>query len=173
MKPKTVIVIGFLIAVGVIVYAAVGRRTGGGAVPPATGAANPRGGSAADPGAQPGADVEITLEYSTEKKDWLEAAVGEFQRANPRIRVQLIGKGSLEAAGAILDGTDRPVLWSPADSLVANLLAADWKTKNQTALFPATGDTAPQPLVLTPLVFVVWEERARVLVDPWGGGGGG
>jgi hypothetical protein len=169
MKPKTVIVIGFLIAVGVIVYAAVGRRTGGGAVPPATGAANPRGGSAADPGAQPGADVEITLEYSTEKKDWLEAAVGEFQRANPRIRVQLIGKGSLEAAGAILDGTDRPVLWSPADSLVANLLAADWKTKNQTALFPATGDTAPQPLVLTPLVFVVWEERARVLVDPTGG----
>jgi hypothetical protein len=154
MKPKFVIVLGFLIAVGVILYAAVGRRGGGG------GAADPRTGQ----GAAPGADVEVTLEYSTEKKDWLEAAVGEFQRANPRIRVKLIGKGSLESANAILDGTDRPVLWSPADSLVANLLAADWKTKNQTALFAATGDAAPQPLVLTPLVFVVWEERAKVLV---------
>lgn len=149
MKPKLVIVIGFLIAVGVILYAAVGRRAGGGARAPA-GAADPRGGPAADP-ATPAADVEITLEYSTEKKDWIEAAVGEFQRANPRIRVKLTGKGSLESAGAILDGTDRPVLWSPADSLVANLLAADWKTKNQRTLFPTTGDSAPQPLVLTPL----------------------
>lgn len=164
MKPKLVIVIGFLIAVGVIVYAAVGRRGGGGAGPE-TGAADPRGAPAGDPAATPAADVQITLEYSTEKKDWLEAAVGEFQRANPRIRVVLTGKGSLESAGAILDGTDRPVLWSPADSLVANLLAADWQTKNQTALFPTTGDKAPQPLLLTPLVFVVWEERARVLVD--------
>jgi hypothetical protein len=165
MKPKLVIVIGFLIAVGVILYAAVGRRGGGGGAPPATGAADPRGGPAGDPAAAPAADVEITLEYSTEKRDWLEAAVGEFRRANPRIRVVLTGKGSLESAGAILDGTDRPVLWSPADSLVANLLAADWRTKNQTALFPTTGDSAPQPLLLTPLVFAVWEERARVLVD--------
>ena len=29
------------------------------------------------------ADVELPFEYSTEKKDWLEAAVAEFQRANP------------------------------------------------------------------------------------------
>jgi hypothetical protein len=79
--------------------------------------------------------------------------------------VTLIGKGSLEAAAAILDGADRPVLWSPADSLVANLLASDWQTKHQTPLFAATGDAGPQPLLLTPLVFVVWEERAKVL-DP-------
>jgi hypothetical protein len=162
MKPKTVIVIGFLIAVGMILYAAVGRRGDSGGARPATDTADPRTGPAADPGAGPA--VEITLEYSTEKKDWLEAAVGEFQRANPRIRVKLIGKGSLESASAILDGTDRPVLWSPADSLVANLLAADWKTKNQAEIYPTTGDSAPQPLLLTPLVFAVWEERAKVLV---------
>jgi Bacterial extracellular solute-binding protein len=159
VKPKLIIVIGFLIAVGVIVYAAVGRRPGAqtGATP--GGSADTRG------AAEPGTDVEISFEYSTEKKDWLEAAVAEFQRTNPRIRVKLIGKGSLDAASAILDGADRPVLWSPADSLVANLLAADWQTKNQSALFPVTGDAAPQPLVLTPMVFAVWEERAKVLVD--------
>jgi Bacterial extracellular solute-binding protein len=111
------------------------------------------------------AEVELPFEYSTEKKDWLEAAVAEFQRANPKVHVKLIGKGSLEAANAILDGSDKPVLWSPADSLVANLLASDWQTKNQAPLFPPSGDTGPQPLVLSPLVFVVWEERAKVLND--------
>ena len=162
MKPKLVIVFAFIIAVCVILYAAVHRR--------GPGASSGRtGDSASGDRADRGASVEITFEYSTEKKDWLEAAVAEFQRANPQIRVNLVGKGSLEAASAILDGSDRPALWSPADSLVANLLAADWQTKNQSPLFPTSGDAAPQPLLLTPLVFAVWEERARVLVDPAAG----
>jgi hypothetical protein len=125
-----------------------------------TGAA---GGSGAVGAPAGGSDVDLAFEYSTEKKDWLEAAVAEFQRANPRIHVKLVGKGSLESANAILDGSDRPVLWSPADSLVANLLASDWQTKNRSPLFPVSGDDGPQPLLLTPLVFVVWEERAKVL----------
>lgn len=161
MKPKLAIVIGFLAAVAVILYLAVGRKPAPGDPPgPRTGSAPP---VAVDPSAPA---VELTFEYSTEKRDWLEAAIAEFHKANPGIRVKLVGKGSLDSANAILDGSDRPVLWSPADSLVANLLASDWQTKNNAALFPATGDAAPQPLLLTPLVFVVWEERAKVLVDP-------
>ncbi|HEX7842567.1 MAG TPA: substrate-binding domain-containing protein [Kofleriaceae bacterium] len=169
MKPKSIIVIAFLAAVALIVYGALsrGRAPGpddpGRAVPERKGP----GAAATDPVT---ADVELPFEYSTEKKDWLEAAVAEFQRANPRVHVKLIGKGSLEAAAAILDGTDRPVLWSPADSLVAHLLASDWQTKNQSALYATAGDAAPQPLVLSPLVFVVWEERARVLADPGAAG---
>ena len=84
-------------------------------------------------------------------------------------KITLVGKGSLESAAAILDGTDRPVLWSPADSLIVNLLAADWQTKTGRPLYPDRGAAAPQPLLLTPLVFVVWEERARVLLDAAGG----
>ncbi|MBA3502514.1 MAG: substrate-binding domain-containing protein [Myxococcota bacterium] len=117
----------------------------------------------------PGETVEVSFEYSTEKKDWIEAAVQSFQTANPTIKVKLIGKGSLEAAQAILDGTDKPVLWSPADSLVTNLLASDWQTKTSTELYPVTGDLAPQPLLLTPLVFAVWEDRAKRLLDASGG----
>ena len=108
MKPKLVIVLGFLIAVGVILYAAVGRRSGGGGARPTPGAADPRTGPAADPAAPQAVDVQITLEYSTEKKDWLEAAIGEFQRANPRIGVKLIGKGSLESAGRGVSGGASP-----------------------------------------------------------------
>ncbi len=109
---------------------------------------------------RPGAaKVTIAFEYSTEKKDWLEAAVAAFEKANPTIHVELTGKGSLEAAQAILDGTDHPVLWSPADSLVANLAASDYKTKTNAALYVGTAE----PLVLSPLVFVVWEDRAKAL----------
>jgi hypothetical protein len=164
MKPKLAIVIAFLAAVGVILYVATRKPSGG----DSTGD-QPRpavGSTAAQPA---GPDVELPFEYSTEKKDWLEAAVAEFHKSHPRTRVKLIGKGSLEAADAILDGSDKPVLWSPADSLVANLLASDWQTKHQSQLFPTTGDTGPQPLLLTPLVFVVWAERAKVL-EPSGSG---
>ena len=160
MKPKLAIVIGFLLAVGVIIYVAVGRKDGGGTKP------DPKpdpDGSASAP--KPQAPVELTFEYSTEKKEWLEAAVVEFEAANPTIDVKLVGKGSLDAADAILAGTDKPVLWSPADSLIANLLASDWQTKYAKELYPTSGEAGPQPLLLSPLVFAVWEDRAKVLVD--------
>jgi Bacterial extracellular solute-binding protein len=164
MKPKLAIIIGFLIAVGVILYVAVGRGGKGADKDPPKPGSN---GTGAQPA--PSDSVEISFEYSTEKREWLEAAIAQFHTANPSIKVNLIGKGSLEAAGAILDGTDKPTLWSPADSLVANLLASDWQTKISTELFPITGETGPQPLLLTPLVFAVWEDRAKVLLDASGG----
>ncbi len=166
MKPKIAIVIGFLVAVGVILFIAVGKNKGDGkGDKPATGSDG--SGSAARPA--PADVVELPFEYSTEKREWLEAAVTQFHETNPSIHVKLIGKGSLDSAAAILDGTDKPVLWSPADSLVANLLASDWQTKTSSELFPISGEDGPQPLLLTPLVFAVWEDRAKVLLDASGG----
>jgi hypothetical protein len=158
MKPKFAIVVGFLLAVAVILYVALGKKTGGDPKPSEPG-------NASGVAAPPAEVVEISFEYSTEKKDWLEAAVAQFHTANPSIHVKLIGKGSLDSAQGILDGNDKPVLWSPADSLVANLLASDWQTKTGSELFPTQGDAGPQPLLLTPLVFAVWEDRAKVLLD--------
>jgi hypothetical protein len=174
MKPKLAILIVFLAAVGVIVYVAAGKKekekdADAGKQPgSASGTATAGGGSGAKPATEP---VELVFEYSTEKKDWIEAAIGEFAKTEPAIKVKLVGKGSLESVGAILDGASQPVLWSPADSYVANLLAADWQTKTGKALFPTTGDDAPQPLLLTPLVFAVWEDRAQVLQGASSGGG--
>ncbi|MEO8702736.1 MAG: substrate-binding domain-containing protein [Kofleriaceae bacterium] len=161
MKPKLAIVLGFLIAVGVIVFIAVNRKGEDkqGPVQPVVDPSKP------PPPPPAGKAVEVTLEYSTEKKEWLEAAVVELEKAHPEVKVKLVGKGSLDAAAAILDGTDKPVMWSPADSLIANLLASDWSTKQGSALFPTTGDAGPQPLLLSPLVFAVWEDRAKVLID--------
>ena len=107
MKPKLAIVIGFLAAVAVIVWIAM------------------RGKAGDKPAVKPGSDptkpvatepVEITFEYSTEKKEWVETVLADFAKDHPNIKVTLVGKGSLEAEAAIYDGTDKPVLWSPADS---------------------------------------------------------
>jgi hypothetical protein len=112
--------------------------------------------------------IELPFVYSTEKKEWIEGAAAEFALAHPEIKLQLIGKGSLEASDGILDGSLKPVLWSPADSLVLRLFAGDWLTKNGQAAF-GEGDDSPGPLLLSPLVFVAWEDRARAL-ESFGGG---
>jgi ABC-type Fe3+ transport system substrate-binding protein len=170
MKPKLAIVIGFLIAAGVIIFMAAGGKKKNESSNGAQTAAGSAGSGSASTGgaaaAKPSAEVvELTFEHSTEKKDWLEAAIAELGRTDPSIKVKLVGKGSLDSVNDILEGKSQPVLWSPADSHLANLLASDWQTKHGKPLFPTTGDAAPQPLLLTPLVFAVWEDRAKVLRD--------
>lgn len=160
MKAKIIIVVGFLVAVAAII--ALTMRP----------SARPDPDIVAAPGsnekpagpAPPGQVTEISMLYSTEKKEWIEAAAQSFQKEHPEIKLTLNAKGSLDGAQAIVDGKEKPTIFSPADSLVQNLLASDWETKNKTPLFATSGDDAPQPLVITPLVFVVWEDRANVLL---------
>jgi ABC-type Fe3+ transport system substrate-binding protein len=163
MKPKTALVVVLLAVAGVIAWFVLKKPKGDDPADPKPAVATTDGGTAAPP-PRPSDMVTVTLEYSTEKRDWLEAAVHQFETENPEVKVNLIGKGSIESANAILDQTDKPTMWSPADSSIANLLASDWETKQHKPLW-ASGETAPQPLLLTPLVFAVWEERAKVLID--------
>lgn len=160
MKQKLAIVGVFLVAaVLIVLFATKDKRP---AAEKTTDPAAPQalaGSASGQPAADPQAAAELTFVYSTEKKDWIEAAVAEFARREPAIKVNLVGKGSLEASAAILDGSLKPALFSPADSLIANLLADDWATKTGKPLFSAE----PQPLLLSPLVFVVWQDRAQVL----------
>jgi hypothetical protein len=166
MKPKVAIVALFALAIGIILFFTLGRdKDGGGGGDKAGGGGTADTAAVASGSAAPAPAVAIELVYSTEKKDWLEAQVTAFHAANPTIEVKLSGKGSLEAANAILDGTLKPTLWSPADSVVLGFAAADWSTKYQTPL--AVGDA--QPLVLSPLVFVVWKDRADALLAASGG----
>jgi ABC-type molybdate transport system substrate-binding protein len=124
------------------------------------------GNNTSQPGEPKKGVTEISLLYSTEKQQWIEAATQAFAAQHPEISVQLTGRGSIEAGQGIVDGKEKPTLWSPADSLVLNLTASDWQTKNGSLLFAAEGSSdSPQPLVLTPLVFVVWEDRAQALMS--------
>jgi hypothetical protein len=164
MKSKLLIVVLFLgAALAIVLF----NRRGPSSGPTPLASAEPPSSQTPSPAASREL-TELPFVYSTEKKEWIEAAASEFALSHPEIKIQLLGKGSLEASDAILDGSLKPVLWSPADSLVLKLFAGDFLTKNGQAAF-GDGDDAPEPLLLSPLVFVAWEDRARAL-ESFGGG---
>ena len=164
MKAKIIIVGAFVLAALAIVL-----LMGGGDKKKANGTTTTQTSGSGVTAKPPENTTEIQVMYSTEKKDWIEAVTADFSKANPSIKVTLVGKGSLDAAQAILDGGAQPDVWSPADSMVMNLLTSDWQTKNHAAIVASSGEDAPQPLLLTPLVFVAWEDRANVLLKASGG----
>lgn len=161
MKPKILIVAVFFIAAIAIVMLSRGGKKGE-STKPATDTS-----STTTP--KQTASTEITVVYSTEKKDWIETVTQDFAKQHPEIKVTLVGKGSIEAAQAILDGQLTPTVWSPADDMVMNLLVSDWQTKNHADIVATSGADAAQPLLLTPLVFVAWEDRANALLKASGG----
>lgn len=100
--------------------------------------------------------VEFGIAYGTEKKDWLEWAVAEFAKTEngKNIKVTLIPMGSVEGAQAILGQDKRIQVWSPASSLIQSLLVEPWQKEHHKD--PIVSDA---PLVLTPMVIVMWEDR--------------
>jgi ABC-type glycerol-3-phosphate transport system substrate-binding protein len=157
-KVSVVLLIGFLV-VGALLVVAKTRRDE--AASPVAVETQPRQPSEAGP---PAARVVVPLLYSSEKEDWLRDAVAEFAKTHPEIDVRLQAKGSLEAVRAILAGDEKPVLWSPADSLAVNLLTTQWKLVKGADPLVRDGTTWPRTLLLTPLVFVAWESRAKLLL---------
>lgn len=161
MKTKIAIITTSIIALSAVAAWELHARGPDESSRAATKGAGPTGGASDRP-------VEISMLYSSEKADWLEAAQKTFAAAHPEIRVTLRPRGSLDAARAVLDGTEKPTVLSPADSLVLNMLASDWKTKGRPPLTAQTGEDAPRPLVVTPMVFVMWEDRAEALTKSGG-----
>jgi ABC-type molybdate transport system substrate-binding protein len=153
MNPKAAIIGAFIVIAVIIVIFATGGKGD-----PNTGKVNSLGATNTLT-----TQVEISVLYSSEKKEWMQAAAAEFSKQNPGIKVTLKDQGSLKAKENILDANEKPTIFSPADTLVLNLLIYDWDLKNHTDLFAKSGDDAPQSLLLTPLVFTVWESRAKVL----------
>lgn len=163
MQARLVIVAAFLLAViAIVAFTFFGGSS-------ANNSANNSGVATPGPGTGPSAaTVEISMLYSTEKKEWIEAAKAKFSADHPEISVTLEGMGSLAAEQAILDGKKKPTVWSPADSLVLNMLVADWDVRYHTPLV-GSGSDAPQALLISPLVFAVWQDRADVLKKNSGG----
>ncbi len=111
--------------------------------------------------------VTISIAYGSEKDAWLKAAAAEFAATNPRVQgrpieVRLEPVGSREIVTRIVQGNLRPTVASPASSVQTELLRSEWQARTNTDIYHSGGD-APQPLVLTPLVVVAWEERASML----------
>jgi ABC-type glycerol-3-phosphate transport system substrate-binding protein len=112
--------------------------------------------------------ITLTVNFGTEKQEWLEKAVAAYGQVNPNVRVVLDGQGSMESYQALSQVTDNsdnfernrvlPTLWSPASSIQVNLLNA--ATVNSTLNRELATDC--KRLVISPNVMMVWESRAKV-----------
>jgi len=111
-----------------------------------------------------GPPIEIGIAYGTEKQRWLEWAVSEFAKTSDgkRITVDLIPMGSLEGAHAILSGDKRINVWSPASATYKDTFVQEWQVKNS-----GNPISKEEPLALTPMVFVMWDERYKAFIQKY------
>lgn len=110
-------------------------------------------------------EAEIGIAYGTEKKLWLEWAAKEFANsdAGRKVRINLLPMGSLEGAQALLAGDQRVNVWSPASSLYKDSFVQDWTLKYSKA--PIVKE---ESLALTPMVFIMWNERYEAFQKKYG-----
>jgi hypothetical protein len=118
----------------------------------------------------PPAPVVLTVLYSTEKQAWLEEIVLAFESSGANvgghpIKIEMEKMGSWEMNAAVLDGTRKPVIVSPASSLQIAALVDDSTAQYGRPLVNPADTATCRAVVRTPLVFVAWKERADVL---WG-----
>src|SRR5271165_217230 len=111
-----------------------------------------------------GPQVQIGIAYGTEKQRWLEWAVTEFAKTSDgkRIKVNLIPMGSLEGAHAILSGDQRINVWSPASAAYKDIFVQEWQVK-----YSGNPIVREEPIALTPMVFVVWDERYQPFIQKY------
>ncbi len=109
------------------------------------------------------AAVELSILYGSEKKTWLEEQITAFNAANPTIHITGKPAGSGEAMSSILDGSEKPAIFSPASGAYITLLNQRWQTRdNHTKPLAPAGE----PLVLSPIVIAMWKPMAEALGWP-------
>ncbi|CAN5434645.1 VWA domain-containing protein [soil metagenome] len=128
------------------------------------------------PGTQPpvtatpetGPHVTLRFAYSSEKKAWLEQVLPQFAATHPKLAngraivVEATSYGSGEASAAILDGSFKANVYSPASSAYLALLNDKWRASHGGKQIAATSE----PLVLSPIVIAMWKPMAEALGWP-------
>jgi ABC-type glycerol-3-phosphate transport system substrate-binding protein len=113
--------------------------------------------------------IVVNVRYSTEKAEWLASVIPAFEASRPTvqgrpIQLELSKSGSREMYLDVLDGAQPDVI-SPASSLQIAILEDLSEDKFGRPLVNVADPERCRPVVHTPLVLVVWTERADVL---WG-----
>jgi len=105
-----------------------------------------------------GETVTLGIAYGTEKRQWLEWAVAQFNatREGKKIKIELIPMGSLEGGKAVVAGDTRIHVWSPASSVYKEIFLQDWQIKYNLNENPIIKE---EILALTPMVLVMWKQR--------------
>ncbi len=121
----------------------------------------------------------LKIVYGTEKEAWFRDAISRFQQQNPGIDIVLDGEGSMDSYQALSQLTpdsssigkltnardnDIPTVWSPASTLEINLLNSQNQMHNNQLA------TDCKNLVLSPLVILAWDDRAKAFTDKYADG---
>jgi hypothetical protein len=110
--------------------------------------------------------VEIGIAYGTEKERWFRDALSTFPSTEEgkNVKVNLYPMGSVEAGEAIWKKEDQRIhVWSPASSLYREAFVQGWQSKH-TGQNPILQE---ESLALTPLVFVMWQDRQEAFVNKY------
>src|SRR5262249_4788584 len=125
--------------------------------------------SASAKSADPNA-VTVLIAYGSEKKTWLEEGKAPLPATPPKtpsgqpIRIETKALGWGEAMNAVLDGSLKADVFSPASALYVSVLNDLWLGKPESNKKPLTkgGDA----LVLSPIVIAMWKPMAEALGWP-------
>ena len=116
----------------------------------------------------PSGAVTVSIVYGSEKKEWLEPLVEQFNTANHQtasgktIIIESTPMGSIESVRGIIDGTLQPTVWSPASSIYIPVANAEWRKIHGDDLVIGN----PKDLVLSPVVIAMWRPMAQALGWP-------
>ena len=113
-----------------------------------------------------GPSIEVLVSSSDGKKTWLEAVAKAFMASGAKvgerpIKIKLLHMKSGESLKAILDGHEKPAIWSPASQSWLDLLNTTWTTRHSKPLVVGAKRT-----VMSPLVIAIWEPMAQALGWP-------
>lgn len=161
----TIAIVGIFLAVCAAVIL-LARGDGKGSGSGSGDAATASGAATAAPGAPTGPAVDIVVSTSDGKKEWIEDVVKAFHDSKAEVsgkpvRVQLIHMKSGESMQKILDGKEKPTLWSPAGQAWIELINQTWKGRTNQNFVDAA-----KPTVVSGLVIAMWEPMARALGWP-------
>jgi Ca-activated chloride channel family protein len=115
-----------------------------------------------------GNTVTVSIVYGSEKRDWLEPLVKQYNDAQHKttsgatIVMEATPLGSIESVEGIIAGTLQPTVWSPASSIYIPVANEEWRRNHSTDLVEGT----PKDLVLSPVVIAMWQPMAEALGWP-------
>ncbi len=116
----------------------------------------------------PKGTITVSIVYGSEKREWLEPLVEEFNASRNKtaegqvIVVEAEPMGSIESVRGIIDGTLQPTVWSPASSVYIPVANSEWRKSHSGDLVTGT----PKDLVLSPVVIAMWQPMAQALGWP-------
>lgn len=109
--------------------------------------------------------LNISVLYSAELKQWLQPAADAFNQQKKKVGEQTV-QVTIEtlddgaALREIVSGRRTPTAWIPASGIWVNLLNQQWRANHQSDLLLSSGEYGTTPMVLTPMVFVMFAEKA-------------